>query len=380
VRSIIILLIAFSLLALGVACARKAEERPPAPVATFEVSNLTITPAQAAPGDTVTISVDVRNTGNASGEHQVALKIDNLVFETKTVTLEPGETKTVSFSVVKDVPQTYSVAIEGLTGTFTLTLAAAMGTIEVRVTDPPPPGVTSAVVHLRNIEAHKVTGEEGEWIMISEDPATFDLLQVVGVEEVLAAVQTELGSFTQIRMDVTKVVVETAEGDTIEATVPSDKLKIVKPFTVEAGVTTVLTLDFDGDKCLMLAGGKAQFKPVVKLLIAESPNQSPHRPTNVSPPEGAADVSLTPTLQSSAFSDPDAGDIRAASQWQIREATGDYSRPVFDSGADSSNLTQITIPPNTLSPATGYFWRVRHQDNQGAWSAYSPETTFTTSQ
>ena len=149
-----------------------------------------------------------------------------------------------------------------------------LGIIEIRVTDPPPPGVTSAVVHLENIEAHKVAGEEGEWITIIGAPPSFDLLDVLGVEAVLGAVATEAGSFTQIRMDVTEVEVVTVDGDEITATVPGGKLKIVRPFNVEGGVKTVLTLDFDGDKSLILQGkdvvtGKerALFKPVVKLLI-----------------------------------------------------------------------------------------------------------------
>ncbi len=144
-----------------------------------------------------------------------------------------------------------------------------LGIIEIRVTDPPPPGVTSAVVYLEKIEVHKVSGEEGEWITIIDAPPSFDLLDVLGgITEVLGAVETQAGSFTQIRMDVTKVEVITVDGDEITATVPGGKLKIVRPFNVESGVKTILTLDFDGDKSLILTGeGKAIFKPVVKLSI-----------------------------------------------------------------------------------------------------------------
>jgi len=180
------------------------------------------------------------------------------------------------------MPRNKTITVRGMVAIamvllLALTIACARaperGFIEIRVTDPPPPGVTSAVVHLENIEAHKVVGEEGEWILISEVPPSFDLLDINGVEETLAAVQTEAGSFTQIRMDVTRVEVVTADGDEITATVPSGKLKIVRPFNVEGGVTTVLTLDFDGDESLVITGaGTALFNPVVKLLISkESP-------------------------------------------------------------------------------------------------------------
>jgi Leucine-rich repeat (LRR) protein len=104
---------------------------------------------------------------------------------------------------------------------------------------------------------------------------------------------------------------------------------------------------------------------------------SPATPTNLSPLDGATDVSLTPTLQSSAFSDPDARDTHTASQWQIRTSSGDYSSPLFDSGKDSTNLISITVPSGTLAHFTTYYWHVMHHDKR-SWSRWSPETSFVT--
>jgi PKD repeat protein len=106
--------------------------------------------------------------------------------------------------------------------------------------------------------------------------------------------------------------------------------------------------------------------------------QPPATPSNISPTDGATDISLTPTLQSSAFSDPDASDSHAASQWQIRTNTGSYNSPLLDSGIDTYNLAVITIPSGILSYGTTYYWRVKHQDSYGNWSAWSEETSFTT--
>jgi hypothetical protein len=132
-------------------------------------------------------------------------------------------------------------------------------------------------VYLTNIEVHKVSDNGGEWIPIGDDIASFDLLDVVGVEKVLSQANVTAGSFTQIRMDVEKVeVIINTDNTTVEVTaeVPSEKLRIVRPFNVEGGVKTILTRDFDGAKSLILPGkdvaaGKARalFKPVVKLLI-----------------------------------------------------------------------------------------------------------------
>lgn len=104
----------------------------------------------------------------------------------------------------------------------------------------------------------------------------------------------------------------------------------------------------------------------------------PNQPNNILPAEGATDIAVTPALQSTDFSDPDAGDAHTASQWQITTAPGDYSGPIFDSGTDTVNLTRITIPPGILSYGTAHSWRVRHRDSYGVWSEWSAETTFTT--
>jgi len=106
-------------------------------------------------------------------------------------------------------------------------------------------------------------------------------------------------------------------------------------------------------------------------------NLPPDQPINVLPRDGATNIDLTPTLLTSAFSDPN-NDYHSGSQWQITTSLGDYSNPIFDSGEDTFNLTCITIPSGILSYSTTYYWRVRHKDNQGTWSAYSSETSFTT--
>jgi hypothetical protein len=103
----------------------------------------------------------------------------------------------------------------------------------------------------------------------------------------------------------------------------------------------------------------------------------PDQPVNVAPADGDAEVTLTPALESSAFENPCPGVAHAASQWQITTVAGDYSNPVFNSGADGEHLTQVEIPAGVLSSDT-YYWRVRHQNNSGGWSEWSNETSFDT--
>ena len=68
-------------------------------------------------------------------------------------------------------------------------------------------------------------------------------------------------------MSVTAATI-TEDGTENEARVPSDTLKVVRGFTIQAGETTIATLDFDAEKSVVVQGtGRYQLKPVIKLLV-----------------------------------------------------------------------------------------------------------------
>ncbi|KXB08277.1 hypothetical protein AKJ58_00300, partial [candidate division MSBL1 archaeon SCGC-AAA385D11] len=93
------------------------EEGVPAP-AEFEVSNLTVTPSQVGPRESVSVSIEVQNVGDLSGDHKVELRVDENVEDSQTVTLEGGETTTVSFTIQRETKKSYSVSIGDLTQSF----------------------------------------------------------------------------------------------------------------------------------------------------------------------------------------------------------------------------------------------------------------------
>ena len=164
------------------------------------------------------------------------------------------------------------------------------GMIEIRATDPPPADVSSAVVYLTEIEVHRAASntasdnttldDTGGWIPVIDVATSFDLMEVVnGVEAILGSANVMAGKYTQIRMTVDRVEVITTDGDNFTAEVPSGKLKIVRPFEIGGGETTVLTLDFDGERSLVVTGsGRFFFKPVVKLLIEHKENKDDTEP------------------------------------------------------------------------------------------------------
>ena len=92
--------------------------------AAFTVSALSITPQEVSIGEEVTISVSVANAGNLSSSYEVTLKIDNEVIETQEVTLAGGASDTVTFKIAEDATNTYSVNINGLSGSFVVKPAA----------------------------------------------------------------------------------------------------------------------------------------------------------------------------------------------------------------------------------------------------------------
>jgi len=92
---------------------------PPAP-ARFTVSSLGVSPSEVAPGEEVTISVLVANTGGESGSYTVVLKIDGTKEDEERVTVAAGGSKTVTFSVTKEEAGSYTVTVDGRSGSFTV--------------------------------------------------------------------------------------------------------------------------------------------------------------------------------------------------------------------------------------------------------------------
>lgn len=103
----------------------------PAP-ARFVLGELTITPTNAKTGELITISIPISNTGGTEGTYPLVLKLNGAVDATKNVTLNAGETKTVTFTVTKDIAGAYIVDINGKLSQVNVT---APGQVK------PPPGI-----------------------------------------------------------------------------------------------------------------------------------------------------------------------------------------------------------------------------------------------
>ena len=85
--------------------------------AEFKISNLSIAPSEAQIGETVTILVEVKNIGEAEGSYNLTLKVNGSTEDEKTIVLAGGESRIVEFKVTINSAGTYSIEINGLTGT-----------------------------------------------------------------------------------------------------------------------------------------------------------------------------------------------------------------------------------------------------------------------
>jgi hypothetical protein len=94
--------------------------KPPSTPATFTTGTLSISPAMAEIGETVTISVLVTNDGDFSGTYQVTARINDVALTSQDVTVAGHTSQKVTFTTTKAVAGTYTVTIDGLSDTFTV--------------------------------------------------------------------------------------------------------------------------------------------------------------------------------------------------------------------------------------------------------------------
>jgi hypothetical protein len=102
----------------------------PAPgPAVFSASYLQISPQQVNPNQPVGISINIANIGEQIGSHSVTLYINGNAEQSKTVSVSPGSTQNVVFTVIKATAGTYNVLVEGESGQFVVVAGGISGAI-----------------------------------------------------------------------------------------------------------------------------------------------------------------------------------------------------------------------------------------------------------
>ena len=88
--------------------------------ASFEASSLVINPTVVKQGGKVKISIQITNIGDIPGTDTITLKINNLIEDSKDMTLAGGESEIVTFTTSRNLSGVYIVEVAGLNGTFTV--------------------------------------------------------------------------------------------------------------------------------------------------------------------------------------------------------------------------------------------------------------------
>ncbi|MEW6295926.1 MAG: DUF4382 domain-containing protein [Candidatus Diapherotrites archaeon] len=129
---------------------------------------------------------------------------------------------------------------------------------------------TSLNITISKIEVHKTEG--GKWFDFTDAnySATFDLMKLANVQELLGTKTLESGHYTQIRLSVDSATVGFDGNNTAEVKVPSDKIKLVHQFIIDANKETDLLLDFKPES-VHKAGSQWIMSPVIKVITLKEP-------------------------------------------------------------------------------------------------------------
>lgn len=142
--------------------------------------------------------------------------------------------------------------------------STGQGTLAVRLTDNHTDAVEEVNVYI-----------VGLMIKLSNGPVQtlnccntkVDLLSLAGTSQLLAVAQVQEGTyeFIQIELDESQSnIVENGVTKTLQ--IPSEKIKVLGGFEVQAGLTTTVVLDFDAHESLVLQGnGQWLLTPVILL-------------------------------------------------------------------------------------------------------------------
>jgi len=143
------------------------------------------------------------------------------------------------------------------------------GTLNVRITDSP------AAFDAVNITFSEISVNQsgGSDIVVSDSTQTINLIEWSnGLSTPLGSIELEAGKYNQIRLLIDSASV-TIDGVVSDVTVPSGAqtgLKLTHQFTLEAGSTYDLMIDFDASRSIVSHGPKANptysLKPTIRLV------------------------------------------------------------------------------------------------------------------
>ena len=136
----------------------------------------------------------------------------------------------------------------------------------LRMTDSPDPAFLAASVTISKIEVNR----EGAWVLVTDVPQTIDLLDIAINGKVIGDILVPAGSFTQIRIYVSKAAITDATGDhDVKLSSVSNGIKVNLDFVVDLNKTTEILIDFNSHHAIVKETGNTyMLRSVVQAITA----------------------------------------------------------------------------------------------------------------
>ncbi len=151
---------------------------------------------------------------------------------------------------------------------------------------------------------------------------------------------------------------------------------------IDAGVLVeYMTDDFEGDTrgydgTSLPRGDGSDYDIGADEYDASQPIERPNKPTNLSPTDGATEVPLPITLNSSMFVKAYGEDTHLATHWQI-DVVDDFSSSEINNFFEITNKTSKNVSNHHfISTSSTFYWRVRYLHGNYVWSDWSDPTSF----
>ncbi len=152
-----------------------------------------------------------------------------------------------------------------------ITSPAAAGSVEVRISASQTAAeVTAVTMTVSSVEIYLASG----WTRMAQGSTNkIDLKQAVETPQTIATISgLNPGTYTQIRMTISRVDVTAAAGKPLKATMSTNIISFTQNYQVSANNTTVLAINFDMVKSIDSSlKDQVSFTPVAKLVYTRAP-------------------------------------------------------------------------------------------------------------
>ncbi len=151
---------------------------------------------------------------------------------------------------------------------------STMGTMKVMMIDSPA-DYSAVNIVIDSVQAHITSSDSASgWFTLNNKQATYNLLQLVnGANAVIGEANLQAGTYSQIRLFIGEGSNLVMNGQTYSLTIPSGfqtGIKLNVDANVQAGVTYLLTLDFDANRSIVSTGSllnlQFKLKPVIRVV------------------------------------------------------------------------------------------------------------------